>query len=193
MNNILTERDRLRGLARAKRQSLSPSYRARSASMLAKRFIKNIELAPQSIIAGYHPRGGELNVVPLLKELAALGHQIALPVVTKLNQPLIFRQWDFDAPLDKDLLNMTVPPDTAAEVRPNLIIVPAVAFTIIGDRLGTGGGYYDRTLAALRKEFPALLAVGVGYDIQLYKFIPTQPHDARMDWVVTDKAAHYCP
>ena len=73
---------------------------------------------------------------------------------------------------------------------PRVVIVPLLAFDAAGYRLGYGGGYYDRTLSGLRRGAGAVLAVGVAYQDQQVDAVPRAPYDERLDWVVTETAAH---
>lgn len=77
------------------------------------------------------------------------------------------------------------------EIIPQAALCPLLAFNRQGVRLGQGGGHYDRTLDALRQARP-LLAVGLAFDVQLLEELPSEAHDQRLDWVVTEKAAYDC-
>lgn len=81
-------------------------------------------------------------------------------------------------------LGIPQPRAEAPEVMPRLLLVPLIAATRAGVRLGQGGGYYDRTLARLRAGGP-VVAIGLAWDVQLADQLPVEPHDQRLDWIVT--------
>lgn len=136
-----------------------------------------------TVIAGYWPIGSELDVRPLLHALCAGGRDICLPVVTRKDAPLSFRRWRPDCVMAPDAQG--VPAPLAGEVmRPTLILVPLLAFTPNGARLGYGGGYYDRTLAALRSSGD-VFACGVAYAGQEVRALPTDAHDAPLNGILT--------
>lgn len=150
-----------------------------------------IEGAPADIvISGYWPIGDEIDPRPLLDSLAARGHPLALPVVGAPDAPLVFRAWSKDDTLMPGPFATRTPGDDAPEVTPRVVIAPLLAFDAAGYRLGYGGGYYDRTLAGLRRGPGAVLAVGVAYRDQQVDAVPRAPYDERLDWVVTETAAH---
>ena len=110
------------------------------------------------------------------------GAQAALPVVIAADAPLAFRRWTPETPLENDRYGIPTP--TAGEfVQPDLILLPLNGFDAAGYRLGYGGGYFDRTLAALS---PRPLAVGVGFEINRLPTIRPERHDQRLDWIVTE-------
>ena len=150
-----------------------------------------IEGAPANIvISGYWPIRDEIDPRPLLDRLAARGHPLALPVVGAPDAPLVFRAWAKDDTLMPGPFGTRTPGDEARELAPRVVIVPLLAFDAAGYRLGYGGGYYDRTLAELRRGPGAVLAVGVAYQDQRVDAVPRAPYDERLDWVVTETAAH---
>ena len=122
----------------------------------------------------------------MLADLGARGHPLALPVVTAPRSRLVFRAWVDGALLEDGPFGTCHPAETAAGVVPDVLVVPLLAFDRAGRRLGYGGGYYDRTLAALRKEKP-VLAVGVAYREQEVPGVPCDEEDESLDWVITDR------
>lgn len=143
--------------------------------------------ASGSVVAGYWPMRDELDPRPTLSALSARGCRIALPVVAARGQPLVFRAWEDDEPLQDGPYGTAHPAEDADVVEPQLLLVPMLAFDRAGRRLGYGGGFYDRTLAALRGRF-AVQAIGVAYADQEVDSVPAGPEDARLDGVVTERA-----
>ena len=142
-------------------------------------------LGPFDVAAIYHPRGSELDPFPLAAVLARLGVRIALPVVEVRDAPLLFRLRSEDGSLPPDALGIPAPGPDAPTVRPDLVVTPLLGFDRRGGRIGQGGGYYDRTLAALRAEGP-VLAIGLAYAFQELDAAPAGPFDQRLDGVVTE-------
>ncbi len=141
-----------------------------------------------SLVGAYCAQGSELDPGPILQAILELnaGHaQAALPVALDKNSPLQFRLWRPDQPLEKDACGIPSPPASAPEVLPNLLITPLLAFDRHGGRLGQGGGHYDRTLKALRRQRPVFV-LGVAFSGQEIDEVPTDAHDQRLDAIVTE-------
>ena len=136
---------------------------------------------PGALVGGFWPMGREIDIRPLLLALAGRGHALALPVTPRRGQPLLFRRWRFGEALGRGPLG-TSQPLAGAEVRPDWLLVPLLAFDRAGRRLGYGGGYYDRTLAAL----PGAVALGVGYAAQEMPEVPAGPEDVPLPRVATE-------
>ena len=134
----------------------------------------------------FWPMKDEIDVRPLMAVLADRGATLALPVMQGRDRPLLFRSWRPGDALVRAVFGVDEPAETAAAVRPDIVVVPLLAFDGSGNRLGYGGGYYDRTLAALRAD-GVVLAVGVAYDEQKVENVPADPSDEPLDMVVTDR------
>lgn len=136
----------------------------------------------------YWPFKGEYAIRPLLSELHERGACPALPHVAEAKQPLEFRRWHPDVEMIRGVYDIPVPKDTPV-VTPEVLLIPVVGFDADGYRLGYGGGYYDRTIAALPKH---PLLIGIGYELSRLPSIYPQPHDIAMDYVVTEAGVHDC-
>lgn len=141
-----------------------------------------------AIVSLYHPMPDEMDTKPLAEALLERGFEIALPVTPKKRGPLSFRAFREGDPLKADSFGVMTPLEAALEVRPTLIVAPLLAFTRDGCRLGYGGGYYDRTLAALRAESD-ILAIGFAFAAQEVEKLPMTATDQRLDWIVTEREA----
>ena len=127
----------------------------------------------------------EPDVRPLLANWRSADVRAALPVVVAESEALRFREWSPDSRLEADRYGIPTP--SAGEwLTPDLILLPLNGFDGAGYRLGYGGGYFDRTLAAL---FPRPLAVGVGFEINRVASIRPEAHDQRLDWIITENGA----
>ena len=142
-----------------------------------------------AVVAGYWPIRDELDCRPLLANLAEIGWECALPVVIDDNGPLVFRRWRLDEALVPGRFGIAEPCALCPAVTPDVVLVPMLAFDRNGHRLGHGAGYYDRTLAELRRRHPAVLAVGLAFAAQEVHALPAEPHDQRLDWIVTEAGA----
>ncbi len=133
-------------------------------------------------ISAWWPIKAELNLRHWLTGLAARGARAALPVVVTQGAPLEFRVWTQDCKMIQGFWKIPVPADGPA-VTPDVTLAPLVGWDAAGYRLGYGGGYFDRTLAALN---PRPLVVGVGLQAARIATIYPQPHDIGMDEIVTE-------
>jgi 5-formyltetrahydrofolate cyclo-ligase len=174
-----------------KRVATHHMSRERASMAIRDLFFSTIPLQPQSVVAGYWPLTGEVDTTPLLHQLHDKGHSVCLPVVTDHKAPLIFRTWTPDTTLSEGYAGTRVPGADAAILNPDFIIVPLVAFDRAGYRLGYGGGFYDRTLNAMRLTRP-VTAIGIAYAVQQVPLVPHDGSDAKLDWVITEESAIQC-
>lgn len=179
---------RMRAAATARRRRARADAGPEAGVLLVDRFLKAIPLDPGAVIAGYWPLENEIDTRPLLRRLVATDHKVVLPVVIASGHPLKFREWTPDARMHPGPYGIDVPPEDAAELEPDLVITPLLAFDREGWRLGYGGGFYDRTLRKLR-GLGDVLAVGVGYAAQRIDIVPHDGLDEQLDWVVTEDFA----
>lgn len=192
-----TERRELRIAARARRRAAAAAA-SDAAARAARHFLAALAPAPETIVALYWPRADEMDPRPLMEELAARAVRLALPVVTGRGQPLVFRAFAPGDRLEPGPYGIPAPPPMAEAIVPTLLAVPLLAFDGHGNRLGEGGGYYDRTLAALRGAALAAglappPAVGYAYAEQEWPALPEAPWDQRLDWIVSEREARKIP
>ena len=174
----------LRAAALAKRDALSDEQRADAAQALATRKLP-FEIAPGTIVSGYSPIRSEIDPVPLMRKFAEQGAKLALPAVMARGKSLAFRAWSPDDRLMLGPLGILEPSPAAAELIPDIMLVPLAAFDRLGHRIGYGAGHYDYTLAHLRKV-KAIAAIGVAFSVQQIKLVPALPHDVALDYVLTE-------
>jgi 5-formyltetrahydrofolate cyclo-ligase len=175
----------LRAAALAKRDALSEAKRAAAAKAVAKRGLP-IEIAPDTVVSGYSPIRSEIDPVPLMRMLAAKGVRLALPAVMARGKTLAFRKWSPDDRLMMGPLGILEPSPAAAELVPDIMLVPLAAFDRAGHRIGYGAGHYDYTLAHLRKA-KAIVAIGIAFAAQEIEQVPALSHDVALDYVLTEK------
>ncbi len=174
----------LRGACLARRDALPVDERARKAQALAPRQFP-VPCTSSQIVAGYMPIRSEIDPHPLMLRLRDQGAQLALPVIVGRDQPLVFRAWNECAELARGDFGILQPAADAPKVLPDIVLVPLAAFDRAGHRIGYGGGYYDRTLAALRGQ-KTVLAIGVAFAMQEIDTIPASHHDVPLDIVMTE-------
>ena len=183
-------RERMKGERRT-----AAKKRPDAARHAARNFMQSIPMpadgADSRFVSVYFPIQTELDTEPLAAALIEKGFSVALPVTLKKKSPLIFRAYSPGDPLLTGAYGEKVPIESAKTVSPAIVVLPLLAFNRRGDRLGYGGGFYDRTLAELRKA-DAVLAVGYAFGAQEVDDIPTAPLDERLDWVVTEREAIRC-
>ncbi len=153
---------------------------------LAAHMLARCELPSGAVVAGYWPMGDEIDIRPLLVALAGRGHMVVLPETPPRGQPLRFRRWQPGDDMVTERFGTMRPSGEVAT--PTVLFVPLLAFDAAGRRLGYGGGYYDRTLAAL----PGARAIGCAYAAQQVELVPAGPHDMRLDAVATECGVVFC-
>jgi 5-formyltetrahydrofolate cyclo-ligase len=168
------------------RRGLPPEERARRSREIAARFATLHAFARARVVALYAAAGAEVDTAPLAELALAAGKRVAYPRVVAGARTLDFALSSPDA-LVPGALGTRAPPAGAPAVALDaidLVVVPGVAFDADGRRLGRGGGYYDATLALLP---PASARFGAAFELQLVGAVPEEPHDVRLDGVVTEE------
>ena len=144
------------------------------------------EISVGTVVSGYSPIRNEIDPAPWMRKLAEQGAKLALPAVLARGKSLAFRAWSPDDRLMLGPLGILEPSPAAAELVPDIMLVPLAAFDAQGHRIGYGAGHYDYTLAHLRK-MKAITAIGIAFTVQQIKAVPAQPHDVALDYVLTEK------
>ena len=187
-------RQRLRTLRRA----LPPALRQQAAVAVAGRLTSWSVFATANRIAAYWARDGELSPMPLLEYAWAANQQVYLPVLTDTPlQSLQFTPYRPDTPLHRNRFSIPEPDVSPTRwLEPpelDLVLMPLVAFDSFGNRLGMGGGFYDRSFAfqrdpSLRSHRPYL--IGLSYEFQKVATLFRQPWDVPLDATVTEAALY---
>ncbi|MEQ6247311.1 5-formyltetrahydrofolate cyclo-ligase [Sulfitobacter sp. HNIBRBA3233] len=134
-------------------------------------------------LSGYMPIRTEIDPRDAMAEAAARG-PVGVPVIVGAGQPLRFARWEPDMPMRDGPFGASIPQEPAY-FEPEILIVPLLAFSRAGGRLGYGGGFYDRTLEGLRAK-RATLAIGFAFAGQEDPSLPLEPLDQPMDLIVTE-------
>jgi len=137
------------------------------------------------VAALYFGLGSEIATGPLADWLAAEGWTLALPSVEGEQGRMVFRRWTPGDRLDHDSIGLVAPARIQPVLVPDMVVVPSLAFSRDGTRLGQGGGYYDRVLAMLRARRPVFV-LGLAYAGQETQNLPVEDHDQRLDAILTE-------
>ncbi len=166
----------------AERMALEPEQRHARSIRIAKALDAAVGKVAGRIVGTYWPFRGEPDLRNWGIGIIERGGRLALPVVIQKGWPLEYRIWAPGDPLERGVWNILVPSRGPA-VLPHVVIAPVVGFDDARYRLGYGGGFFDRTLAAMPRK---PLTIGVGYTPARIRTIYPQPHDIPMDMIVTD-------
>jgi 5,10-methenyltetrahydrofolate synthetase len=172
----------LRKALLAQRAAIDPNQKAIWDAQLCAQLVEWWRLRPAALaptLAVYWPLRGEPDLQAAYARLVQAGAQLALPVVRKRDAPLDFAAWTPGEPMVKDSMGVAVPASLRLAAMPALMVVPCLGFNAQGFRLGYGGGFYDRTLAAV----PRPGTVGVAYACQAARF-DSAPHDVPLDSMI---------
>jgi 5-formyltetrahydrofolate cyclo-ligase len=173
---IAPSKSTLRAEAKRRRATCDPALGERMAAHVLQHFPP----PPGAIIGGFWPLAGEIDTRFLLQALVTRGHVVALPETTAPGKALVFRKWVPGEDLVKGRFNTLHP---AGKIMvPDFVLVPLLAFDASGNRLGYGGGYYDRTLAAM----PDAFRLGCAFAAQEFEKLPVEPTDLPLHAVVTE-------
>jgi 5-formyltetrahydrofolate cyclo-ligase len=175
----------LRTAALSRRDALTDKQRDAAALALARRGLP-VAMSTGMIVSGYFPIRNEIDPTPLMQKLAGQGARLALPCVNARGQSLTFRAWSPGDRLMLGSLGIPEPSPAAAEVIPDIMLVPLAAFDRSGHRIGYGAGHYDHTFAHLRKA-KAVIGIGVAFAAQEIESVPALAHDVALDYVLTEK------
>jgi 5-formyltetrahydrofolate cyclo-ligase len=182
---VTIDKAALRALSREQRDAHAARRGDAAPSDLARHVLDTVPIPDGAAISGYWPMASEMDPRPLMAALVARGHRLCLPVVEARGVALIFRAWTPGDALVEAVFGTRVPTANQDVITPDVLLVPLLAFDRAGHRLGYGGGYYDRTLAAMSDP----LAIGIAYGFQEVDKVPHAAHDQRLDWMVTELGA----
>ncbi|WP_439573448.1 5-formyltetrahydrofolate cyclo-ligase [Phreatobacter sp.] len=176
----------LRAAALARRDGLGTAARIEAALALAEAFPLDVVAVAGRIVSGFLPIQSEIDVRPLMDRLRLAGARLALPAFPDRKGPMIFRELVRGAALVPMGFGTVGPGPEAAAVEPDILLTPLAAFDAAGHRIGYGKGHYDRALARLDSIAPRI-AVGVAFSVQEVDAVPHEPHDRRLDFLLTER------
>jgi 5-formyltetrahydrofolate cyclo-ligase len=177
-------KDRLRREAFDRRDALPREWRREAARAIAERALDLPELHGTEPIGGYWRIRSEVDPRPILRALVRRGQTVALSQI--IHPKLSWREWRPGDVLVKGGFGVREPGPDAPECFPLALLVPLAAFDRRGGRLGYGKGHFDRSIAALSSMHP-VVAIGLAYAMQEVPSVPAEPHDRRLDVIVTER------
>lgn len=183
VSDLAAIKHELRARMRALRRRLAQE--TPDAARRAARRLPLDDLPAFDVFAGYRPVGSEFDPGPVLARLGQAGGQLAMPAAEYIGAPLAFRAWSAGEPLASDAAGVPSPLPHANVLAPDLVVAPVLAFDRQGHRLGQGGGHYDRAIANLRASRPVFV-IGLAYSGQALDELPAEPHDQRLDAILTE-------
>jgi 5-formyltetrahydrofolate cyclo-ligase len=142
---------------------------------------KNIK---KRVIGGYYPYNYEIDTLGILKKLEKNNYLISLPKINKNNR-MNFYHWSFKDPLSINVYGIPEP-ISRKKVNPEILLVPLVAYDSELNRLGYGGGFYDRYISNLQYH-KKIIKIGLGYSFQKINKLPTNQYDKKLDYIMTEK------
>lgn len=188
-DDIVEKKRALRAAALARRDALAPDVRMRAAKVLAERGLP-FQIFEHEVFSAYEPMRSEFDPRPLLEKIIAAGGRIVLPAV--VDGGILFRLHESGNKLVAGAFGTSEPPPDARELKPDVLLVPLLAFDANGGRLGYGKGYYDAAIARLRSE-RRVGAVGLAFEAQRVDAVPVTERDQRLDLIVTEEREYWVP
>lgn len=176
------DRRLLRSQAIERRLQLTPIDVAALSASICTHLVQTFSPPPGRQIGFCWPVKNEPDLLAAIAAWRRAGAAACLPVVIATDAPLGFRSWTPESPMGTDRYGIPIPLGTEFVI-PDTLLLPLNAFDAHGHRIGYGGGYFDRTLAAI---VPRPLAIGVGYELARVECVGPQAHDQRLDWIVTE-------
>lgn len=189
---MLTEqKSALRKTMLAQREAIPAETRKAAAKAVAEHGLPAGITTGPAVVSSYWAIGAELDPGRLERRLKREGHRICLPAIQGKTEPMRFHLWSPGEPMRERKWGIMEPLPSAPQVEPSILLVPMLAFDARGWRLGYGGGYYDRTIAALRQR-KAIALVGFAFDEQRVDAVPHLDYDQRLDFVLTPSGIIRC-
>jgi len=136
------------------------------------------------IVGGYYPFNYEINTIDILKRFEKFNFKISLPKIKK-NSQMDFFLWTTKSPLSINKYGIPEPISNKV-VYPSILLVPLVAFDRHLNRVGYGGGFYDRYIKKLKKT-KKIITIGLAFSFQKVKLVPTNKYDIKLDFIITNK------
>ena len=181
----------LRTDALARRDALDPQWRIDAALRICDA-APALPVAPGTVVSGFWPMRSEIDIRPLMFALRERGARLCLPAIID-RTTIVFRELVRGSPMVDMGFGTVGPGPEAAELQPDLMLMPLAAFDARGHRIGYGGGYYDRAIARLHAQGRTPTLVGVAFDCQAVERVPDEPHDVVLGAVLTESGLRTFP
>ena len=187
MNNIKDEKSIIRKKQKIFRDKIFNNHPSHFALSLFNKLFEKINFQEINIVSSFISINSEINTKELNNLIFIKNKILCLPVIEKINSHLIFKQFKNDENFVKGYMNILEPQSKNKILNPELIFVPCLAFDQDGNRLGYGGGYYDRTFDYFNKINHKFISVAYAYEEQKLDYIPIDKFDFKVDYVITEK------
>ena len=187
MNNIKDEKSIIRKKQKIIRDKIFNNKPSHFTLSLFNEFFEKINFQEINIVSSFISINSEINTRELNNLIFIKNKILCLPVIEKKNSHLIFKQFKSEENFVKGHMNISEPQNNNKILNPELIFVPCLAFDNKGNRLGYGGGYYDRTFAYLNKINHRFISVAYAYEDQKLDYVPIDKFDFKVDYVITEK------
>lgn len=184
MSNLPKLKQALRREALARRDALDAQWRIEASIGFAEA-VGEISIEPGTVVSGFWPIRSEVDVRPVMFSLRDNGARLCLPAIIEENV-IVFRELLRGTPMIEMGFGTAGPGPEAAELDPQVMLMPLAAFDDRGHRIGYGGGYYDRAIARLRAQQIEPRLIGVAFDCQRVETVPEEPHDIPLDEILTE-------
>lgn len=176
----------LRREALARRARATPAMRRQAERRLPELAEAIARISRRGTVGGFMAFRGEFDILPLMAALARAGRRVAIPQVTGKSEPLTFRRWAPGDAFRAGTYGIREPLEGRERVDPDIYLVPLAAFDRRGYRIGYGGGFYDRTLAAAAAR-KSIVTIGIAYSSQEVPTVPAEAHDIPLDAIFTER------
>ncbi len=190
---VADEKKYLRAILRDTRESLTASFAKAASARVQSAFLNADFYRDSKTVVLYSALGGEVSTDTILSDALAAGHEVFFPRLDRARNALSLCQVTSRSDLNPGAYGILEPETPAIDVAslpPCLLVVPGLAFTTRGERMGRGGGHYDRLLAELPRH---AITVGLAYSFQLLDDVPQSGWDRRLNFVVTETAIYPAP
>lgn len=169
------------------RENISSEFALFASKKIANNAEDIVKIFKPKVIAGFHPFKHEVNTLPLMSNLFSLGLELCMPITPINNKPLKFREWQPKLALKKGRFGILEPPKTSRTMQPDLLLVPLLAYDKFGNRLGYGGGFYDRTMKELLTINKHTTSIGLAFESQKCNKLPKDNFDVPLNSLLNEK------
>jgi 5-formyltetrahydrofolate cyclo-ligase len=185
MSEAAADKSRLRAQRLAARDAIPAHERIEKGLAIAEHGAAGLDVSPGAVVSGFFPIRSEADIRPLMAALKARGARLCLPVILD-KQTIVFRELVAGAELVPMGFGTFGPGPEAKVLEPTLMLVPLSAFDAQGQRIGYGGGYYDRAIERMHKKGHQPQLIGIAFDCQEVASVPAEPHDVRLHAILTE-------
>lgn len=189
---VAEEKKALRAETLARRDALDPQYRVEASLRIAEAGATAIDCCPGDIVSGFWPMRSEVDTRPLMSALRERGARLCLPAILD-KTTIVFRELVRGAEMVDMGFGTVGPGADAAVLDPTIMLVPLAAFDAQGQRIGYGGGYYDRAIARLHENGFHPRLVGIAFDCQEVARVPAEAHDVPLPCILTESGLRAFP